>query len=137
MKQTIGINLYRLSLLVMVTVTSYLSIEAIRSGGHFDVGPMIEEGVITFFILLAILALRFIARYLYAGVKWWDFVALALSMTLLPWLFERVTYGTSWTSIYTLFVAISAFILLMYTFFQVKQVSEQPQSTQLGNETSK
>lgn len=104
----------------MITITSYTSVDAFLSNGKWSEGDAIGSAIIFYFLLILSITLRIIARYLWAGVKWWDFIAFLLSMTLLEMLFGRFTYGTSFVSIYTLFPAVSALLLLVLTFRQPK-----------------
>lgn len=128
MKSTVAINLYRLSLILVIAVTSYSSVDAIRSAGHWDAGDALVGGLIFYFILMIAVISRVTAHILKANVKWWDFVALVLSLTFSDELFNvllgRSIYGTSFISSYTIPSAIAAIILLVLTFRQSKTFTD-------------
>lgn len=75
MKSTIAINLYRLSLVLILVTYAYECVNSITNAKLSGSDP-IGLVVIVLFVVLIAAILRIVAFFMKAEVRWWDLLAL-------------------------------------------------------------
>ncbi|MFZ2167740.1 MAG: hypothetical protein WAV50_02620 [Minisyncoccia bacterium] len=117
MKSIIAVNLYRLSLIIVLGLYGWEGVQSFVSNGKMDEGLSISVLISSFFVLVISIALRSTALYLKARVEWWDFFVI-VGLPIFAGLsrLSLVTYGTSFDAIWPSIISISVLVLLIRSF---------------------